>query len=55
MTPGNSRLSIFSASGAIFSSLVLLFVYYSPALSLLPTLNLRTPTALVRLIPTNNG
>lgn len=41
MTPSNSRLSI-SASGAIFSSLVLVSVYYSPVLSptLLPTLNL---------------
>ena len=35
MTPSNSRLSI-SASGAIFSSLVLVSVYYSPVLS--PTL-----------------
>lgn len=38
MTPSNSRLSI-SASGAIFSSLVFVSVYYGPVLSpaLLPT------------------
>lgn len=58
MTPSNSRLSI-SASGAIFSSLVLVSVYYSHVLSptLVPTLYLLTPTALCIgcLMPTNNG
>lgn len=51
MTSSYSRLSM-SASGAIFSSLVLVSEYYSPVLSptLLPTLNLLTPTALVCLI-----
>lgn len=50
MTPRKSRLSI-SASGAIFSSLVDVFVCYGPVFSsvLLPTLNLYTPTTLVCL------
>lgn len=56
ITSSKSRLSI-SASGAIFSSLVLVSVYYSPVFSptLLPTLNLQTPTSTACSIPTSNG
>lgn len=52
MTPSNSRLSI-SASGAIFSSLVLVSVLQScvKPRRCLPTLNLRTPKVLVDPYP----